>query len=92
VGSFNFDPRSERLNTEMGFVIDSPELAQRIADNFANEIPERSYEVRLSKSRKLQWMERSDSGAIVHDVEPGTTFLERAMVAVLSVLPIEWLL
>jgi hypothetical protein len=37
-------------------------------------------------------MERSDSGAIVHDVEPGTTFLERAMVAVLSVLPIEWLL
>jgi putative cardiolipin synthase len=92
VGSFNFDPRSERLNTEMGFVIDSPELAQRIADSFANEIPERSYEVRLSASRELQWVERSDGGEIVHDVEPGTTFLERAMVAALSVLPIDWLL
>lgn len=92
VGSLNFDPRSERLNTEMGFVIDSPELAQRIADSFANEIPERSYEVRLSTSRELQWVEQSDSGEIVHDVEPGTTFLERAMVVVLSVLPIEWLL
>ncbi len=92
VGSFNFDPRSERLNTEMGFVIDSPELARRIADNFAKEIPERSYEVRLSTSRKLRWVERSNSGEIVHDVEPGTTFLERAMVAVLSVLPIDWLL
>lgn len=92
VGSFNFDPRSERLNTEMGFVIDSPELARRIADNFANGIPERSYEVRLSSSRELQWVERSDGGEIVHDVEPGTTFLERAMVALLSLLPIEWLL
>ena len=92
VGSFNFDPRSEQLNTEMGFVIESPELARRIADNFAKEIPERSYEVRLSASRKLQWVERSDSGEVVHDVEPGTTFLERAMVAALSVLPIEWLL
>jgi putative cardiolipin synthase len=92
VGSFNFDPRSERLNTEMGFVIDSPELAQRIADSFANEIPERSYEVRLSASRELQWVERSDGGEIVHEVEPGTTFLERAMVAALSVLPIDWLL
>jgi len=92
VGSFNFDPRSERLNTEMGFVIESPELARRIADNFANEIPERSYEVRLSASRELQWVEQSASGEIVHDVEPGTTRLERAMVAVMSVLPIEWLL
>src|SRR5690606_36067072 len=28
VGSFNFDPRSANLNTEMGFLIDSPVLAQ----------------------------------------------------------------
>lgn len=92
VGSFNFDPRSERLNTELGFVIDSPELARRIADNFAREIPERSYEVRLSPSHELQWVERTESGEIVHDEEPGTTFGLRAMVALLSVLPIEWLL
>lgn len=29
VGSFNFDPRSRNLNTELGFVIDSPVLAQQ---------------------------------------------------------------
>ena len=92
IGSFNFDPRSQRLNTEMGFVIDSPELAQRIADAFARGIPERSYEVRLSPSGDLQWVEQSDSGEVVHDEEPGTTFWQRAMVAVLSLLPIEWLL
>ena len=32
VGSFNFDPRSAQLNTEMGFVIDSPALAVQIAE------------------------------------------------------------
>src|SRR5690606_22057425 len=30
VGSFNFDPRSFNLNTELGFVIDSPALARQI--------------------------------------------------------------
>jgi putative cardiolipin synthase len=35
VGSFNFDPRSAHLNTEMGFVIDSPALAQQVHDAFA---------------------------------------------------------
>ena len=30
VGSFNFDPRSATLNTELGFVIDSPAVVQAI--------------------------------------------------------------
>ncbi len=92
VGSFNFDPRSQRLNTELGFVIESPELARRISGSFAQGIPERSYEVRLSPSGDLQWVERLESGEVVHDEEPGTTFMQRAMIAILSLLPIEWLL
>ena len=32
VGSFNLDPRSARLNTEMGVVIDSAALAARLSD------------------------------------------------------------
>src|SRR5262249_9298076 len=31
-GSFNFDPRSALLNTEMGLVIRSPVLAKRLSD------------------------------------------------------------
>ncbi|WP_296832265.1 phospholipase D-like domain-containing protein, partial [Thiomicrospira sp.] len=34
VGSFNFDPRSSHLNTELGFVIDSPKLAKTIEQSF----------------------------------------------------------
>ncbi|MEP6969202.1 MAG: phospholipase D family protein, partial [Betaproteobacteria bacterium] len=35
VGSFNLDPRSAALNTESGFVIDSPPMASRIAAAFS---------------------------------------------------------
>ena len=92
VGSFNFDPRSARLNTEMGLLIDSAALAQRIEDAFEHAIPQRSYEPRLSQAGKLDWIERRDGREIRHDVEPGTTFLKRAAVRLLGVLPIEWLL
>ncbi len=34
IGSMNYDQRSKRLNTEIGLIIDSPELAQQIAARF----------------------------------------------------------
>jgi putative cardiolipin synthase len=92
VGSFNFDPRSQRLNTELGFVIDSPAMAQAVADAFATVIPARSYKVRLNEAGALQWKQQRNSEEVLYDQEPGTRFWLRAYVAVLSVLPIEWLL
>jgi putative cardiolipin synthase len=92
IGSFNFDPRSARLNTEMGFVIDSSALADEIAGRFADEVPTRAYQVRLGDGGKLQWIERVDGVEIVHEQEPGTDVWRRLMVVMLSLLPIEWLL
>ena len=92
VGSFNFDPRSAKLNTEMGVVIESPRLAQRIGDVFRDRIPEDSYEVRFLESGKLQWVERRDGNSVCHEREPGTTAGKRAWVRFLGILPIEWLL
>jgi putative cardiolipin synthase len=92
VGSFNFDPRSARLNTELGFVIDSPVLAQVLAEVFAEPVPERAYDVRLRDKTRLQWTESRDGNAFVYDREPGAGVGLRLAVAALSVLPIEWLL
>jgi putative cardiolipin synthase len=91
VGSFNFDQRSARLNTEIGLLIDSPELARESADAFATTIPLNAYEARL-RGGKLEWLERNHDGQVVHTVEPGTTFWQRALVRVLARLPIDWLL
>jgi putative cardiolipin synthase len=92
VGSFNFDPRSARLNTELGFVIESPVLAGRIHTAFDDDVKARAYEVGLSAGGKLHWIERRDGHELRHDVEPGADRWRRAMVRVLEKLPIEWLL
>jgi cardiolipin synthase C len=92
VGSFNLDPRSASLNTEMGVVIESPAIAQEIAAAFAEEIPARSYRVRLNEAGAMEWLEPHENGTIVHKSEPGVTWRKRFAVAVLALLPIEWLL
>src|SRR5690606_2894981 len=48
IGSFNFDPRSAKLNTELGFIIESPRMAREIESSFDEDIPNSAYEVRLS--------------------------------------------
>ena len=92
VGSFNFDPRSAKLNTEMGVVIDSPVIAQQLKASFDNTVPLDAYEVVLTAAGNLQWIERTPQGEKIHDTEPGTSAMRRALVGFLSLLPIEWML
>ena len=93
VGSFNFDARSARLNTEMGLLIDSPALAARLAASFDNEIPKEAYEVRRDAvSGNLEWIERKRAQETRHTSEPGVGILSRAWLGFISILPIEWLL
>jgi phosphatidylserine/phosphatidylglycerophosphate/cardiolipin synthase-like enzyme len=48
IGCVNFDQRSGRLKTEIGLIIDSPELAQQTAARFdAMAQPENAYAVSL---------------------------------------------
>ena len=92
VGSFNFDHRSERLNTEMGFVIESAELAQTIAAAFAAVVPATSYALRPAGRRGVQWLEAGSAGTVVHATEPGTSWRQRLAVRLLSLLPLDSLL
>jgi putative cardiolipin synthase len=92
VGSLNFDPRSANLNTELGFVIDSPELAKRIDASFWQVAPQLAYEVRLDKQNHLYWIGHRGNETIRYDTEPNTTWSTRLSVWFFSILPIEWLL
>ena len=93
VGSFNFDPRSARLNTELGLIIDSPRLAEAIGTTFDRDVPLMAYEVKLTASGDLVWVERFAEGPPVeYTSEPHTGIFKRALITVLSVLPIDWLL
>lgn len=92
VGSFNLDPRSAQLNTELGFVIESRSLAESVDEAFDTLIPEAAYELRLDARGKLYWVEDSGGRNIRHDREPGTSGWQRGLISFLARLPIEWLL
>ena len=93
IGSFNLDPRSSRLNTEMGLVIDSATLASKLSDLFAQGIPRTQYEVRLAADGQgVEWVEQSPTGPVIHRASPETGVMRRAWIRFLSVLPIDWLL
>ncbi|MFM7065542.1 MAG: phospholipase D-like domain-containing protein, partial [Gammaproteobacteria bacterium] len=82
VGSFNFDPRSLLLNTEVGLLVESPELARRLVAVFAADTaPDRSWEVvrrvpgdvegGLARLRwRLGWRGMQDGREILLEHEP----------------------
>lgn len=92
IGSFNFDPRSFALNTEMGVLIESPPLAAGLAEAFATTYGDASYRLILDAEETLLWEETVAGEVIRHRAEPGTTALSRLFLALLGLLPIERLL
>ena len=93
IGSFNFDPRSLLLNTEMGVLIDSPRMAGAVEKAFSELFPFVSYVPELTAADGLVWDEPAADGThIRHDREPGTDALSRLVLRFLGLLPIEWLL
>lgn len=92
VGSFNFDPRSMNLNTEMGYVISSPELATLMATTVDEQIRDFAWEVRLDHKGNLYWVEYNGNDKTLLVKEPQTSWFKRASVTFFSWLPIEALL
>ncbi|MEW7311462.1 phospholipase D family protein [Buttiauxella gaviniae] len=92
IGSFNFDPRSAMLNTEMGFVIESETLAQDIHQRFTQSQKEAAWALRLDRWGRVNWVESSEGKETVWKKEPHTRFWQRVLVRLVYRLPIEWLL
>jgi putative cardiolipin synthase len=94
IGSMNFDQRSKRLNTEIGLIIDSPELAQQTAARFeAMAQPDNSYVVVLRPQSagtqpRLVWQTNEDGKAVEYTREPARSGWQRTKVDLLSVLPL----
>ena len=97
IGSFNFDPRSTRLNTEIGLVIDSPTLAAEVTAIAEGAMrPERSYQPRLVQMRNgpvvdrwLVWHDVHAGQPRVHDSEPELSLFHSGLLRLLQALPLE---
>lgn len=89
IGSFNFDPRSATLNTEMGLLIDSTAMAGQMHDAFDRQLDGMAWEVVLEDG-DLLWR-GAESGTETRQ-EPGSSLLKNAAITVVGWLPVEWLL
>jgi cardiolipin synthase C len=95
VGSMNFDQRSHRLNTEVGLIIDSPELAQQTAARFDGMVqPANSYVLGLApvgpgKPPELVWNTLEDGKPVEYTREPARSEWQRTQVQLLSLLPLD---
>ncbi len=94
IGSMNFDQRSKRTNTEVGLIIDSPELASQVTARFERMIvPGNAYAVTMRDMghgvHRLSW-ETSEAGTPAnYSVDPATSVWRRWAVRLLSVVPLD---
>ena len=91
VGSYNLDPRSSRLNTEMGVVFECPLLAKRLPEESERDLAHTAYRVEL-KGGRLVWVTHEGDQEVRYTSEPKASLRKRIKVRVLSLLPIEWML
>jgi putative cardiolipin synthase len=89
VGSFNMDPRSAYINTELGVIIDSPELASDVVERVDQALPIVTYEVTLNDQNKLRWLGQKDGEQEIWKTEPQTGWWRRFQVSVMRILPIK---
>ncbi len=89
VGSFNLDPRSTWINTEMGALIDDARFAEIVRANIERSLtPEHSYQLSL-EGDKLVWSDTQDGQTRRQLHEPSSSWSRRFVAALARVLPVE---
>jgi putative cardiolipin synthase len=98
VGSPNLDPRSGKLNTELGILFESEPLAKGLADWFDDNQAHIAYRVSLDRSQcknqhrceeQLRWTDEEGGREVIYLKDPETGVLPRFFVSLVSLLPIE---
>ncbi|MGZ4980089.1 MAG: phospholipase D family protein [Methylobacter sp.] len=96
LGSMNFDQRSMHLNTEIGLIIDSPELAKQALERFERLTDaSNSYQVLLmddsaSNSESLVWRTKEDGKKLTeYRSEPSKSRLQLIKEDLMSILPLD---
>jgi putative cardiolipin synthase len=78
IGSMNLDPRSASQNTEMGLVIDSPQLAREMLRVINISKLQNAYRLRLAEDTgTLQWLTTDGEKEIILTAEPESGFFQR---------------
>ena len=90
VGSFNVDPRSKDLNTEMGVLFDDAVLAAQLRTEYLRlTAPSLSYVPYRTGNGQLRWLDATTTPPVVMTHEPDVGPWPRALVRLVGWLPVE---
>ncbi|WP_445115648.1 phospholipase D family protein [Acinetobacter sp. WZC-1] len=93
IGSFNLDPRSFNLNTEVGLVVESRQLQTQISALLDDTLLMVAYELKLDDQGQVIWLDHHADGTVVkYQHDPETTRFQRFMMQMVSCLPLEWMM
>ena len=93
IGSVNLDPRSATKNTELGIVVDSPQLAREMLRIINISKLESAYRLRLvASSGSIEWLTMDEDKEVILSSEPESNWFRRLYHKVLGLLVPEELL
>lgn len=93
IGSFNLDPRSTHLNTELGLFINSPSLNRELRRIMDEECqPQNSWQVVVGEDGELAWIGLEEGRVTRRSKEPGVSFLKGIVLFLVHLLPVDPLL
>lgn len=87
VGSFNFDPRSAYLNTELGVIVDSKPFSDIFYANLDHLLEKSAYRLSLDKHNDIVWTDDTNGKQFHSEPDSGTMLKMGAWLA--GTLPIE---
>ena len=87
IGSFNWNQRSVNLDTELGVIIHSPEIATEFVELVSAGLPEQSYHVFLNEKNKVRWKGIDDGQEVILTKEPQSGFGRRFNAGFLRIVP-----
>ena len=92
VGSMNMDPRSEKLNTEIGMVLRSPRLAGQLVKLYDDVTLHSSYRIDVTEGNDVRWLKEAPEDRELHTSEPEASAWLRLVLFLLTPLAAEEML
>ena len=89
IGSFNFDPRSANLNTEIGVILNSPPLAKTMHNAMDDQLKKFAYKLVLDSQDRINWKRSTPDGTVTLKQEPQMMWWQKVALKLISWLPLE---
>jgi len=84
IGSLNMDERSAKINSELGLVISSAEIAREVTGLLDDISTDGSYKLQLDQHGRVEWVSGDGATQKIWHTDPATSRTERVWLKILT--------